>query len=111
MDNMAATTRQHELEDRYDQWRYEDRQREHEVRMANRKEELEARQAQVNANIELLKMYADRGYLDTHNADIEDLIRRIHGDHPGAQLPAGDRPELTDGQAPEARAPEADHDH
>jgi hypothetical protein len=104
MDKMAAIARDHEVRMAELQWQ-------HAQDEANRKEQLEARQAQVNANIELLKMYADRGYLDTHNADIEDLIRRVHGDHPGAQLTVEDRPELTDGQAPEARAPEAGHDH
>jgi len=133
MDAIAATTRQHELDDRYDQrkyeledragqWRNEKKQWTREERKAElewqhaqiearRKDDLEAQRAQINANIELLKMYAANGHLDTHNADIEDLIRRIHGDHGGAQLTAGDRPELTDGQAPEAHGPEADRDH
>lgn len=121
MDKIAAMTRRHEIKDRHDQWEYEDRLQAHEERKAklewkraqieaNRQDEQEARRAQVNANIELLKMYAANGHLDTHNADIEDLIRRIHGDHP-ARLTAEDRPELTDGQAPEAPGPEADRDH
>jgi hypothetical protein len=122
MDTMAATTRQYELEDRAAQWRYEKEQWTREERKAelewqhaqleaSRKDDLEAQRAQINANIELLKMYAANGHLDTHNADIEDLIRRIYGDHGGAQLTAGDRPELTDGQAPGARGPEAGRDH
>jgi hypothetical protein len=127
---MAATTRQQEIEDRelqrgqeledraarwgYEEkhWEYEDRKAELEWRRAQieakRDDDGEARRAQINANIELLKMYAANGHLDTHNADIEDLIRRIHGDQGGAQLTAGDTPELTEGQAPGSRESEAD---
>jgi hypothetical protein len=130
MDAMAATARQHELEDRYEQrrqdledrsdrWGYEERLWDREDRKArlewkraqieaNRDDDREAGRAQINANIELLKMYAANGHLDTHNADIEDLIRRIHGD---SQLTAGDTPELTDGQAPGLRESEPDREH
>jgi hypothetical protein len=132
-DAIAATTRQHDLDDRYEQrkyeledrtaqWRYEKKQWTREERKAElewqraqiearREDNQEAQRAQINANIELLKLYAANGHLDTHNADIEDLIRRIHGNHGGTQLTAGDRPELTDGQPPEARDPEAGRDH
>jgi hypothetical protein len=128
MDEMAATARRHELEDRYEQrkqeledradrWGYEEKLWEREDRQAklewrhtqieaDRNDDREARRAQINANIELLKMYAANGHLDTHNADIEDLIRRIHGDQGSAQLTAGDTPELTDGQAPGSDEPE-----
>src|ERR1700677_491350 len=130
MDEMAATTRHRELEDRNEQrrqeledratrWGYEEKQWEREDQRtklewehaqidANRDDDREAQRAQINANIELLKMYAANGHLDTHKEDIENLIRRTHG---GAQLPAGDTPELTDGQAPGSREPEADRDH
>jgi hypothetical protein len=133
MDTMAATAREHELEDRGElrrqeledrsaRWGYEKRLWQREDRRgeldwqraqieADRSDDREARRAQINANIELLKMYAANGHLDTHNADIEDLIRRIHGDQGGAQLTAGDAPELTGGQAPEFGEPEPDRDY
>jgi len=133
MDAIAATTRQHEIEDRRDQrkwefedradrWRYEakqwdredrkaEREWEHAQIEARRKDDLEAQRAQLNANIELLKVYAANGHIDTYNADIADLIRRIHGDHGGPQLTGGDRPELTDGQASGSRGPEVGRDH
>jgi len=126
------TARQHELQDRYDQrgyelddraarWGYEKEQWAREERNAKlewkraqieaqRNHDLEAERDQINANIELLKMYAANGHLDTYNADIEDLIRRIHGDRGGPQLTAGDRPELTDGPVSGSREPEADRD-
>jgi hypothetical protein len=133
MDALAATARQHELEDRYEQrrqeledraarwdygekqWEYEDHKAELDWQRAQieakRQDDRDAQRAQINANIELLKMYAANGHLDTHNADIEDLIRRIHGDHGGAALTAGDTPELTDGQAPGSRESEAGSGH
>jgi hypothetical protein len=53
----------------------------------------------VSANIELLKLFADRGYLDTYNADIEDLIGRIRGDRSGPAVASRDQQgELTNGQ-------------
>jgi hypothetical protein len=116
-----ATARQHELEDRADRWQYEEVQWTREERRARVewkhardeakwKDELEGRRAQVNANIELLKLYAANGHLDTFNADIEDIVRRIHGDHGGPQLTAGDRPELPDGPRFGERGPEADRE-
>jgi hypothetical protein len=133
MDTRAATARQYELEDRGEQrrqeledraarWDYQEKQWEREDRRAElewqhaqieaaRDDERGVHRAQINANIELLKMYAANGHLDTYNADIEDLIRRIHGDHSDAQLTAADRPELTDGQASGSPGPEASRDH
>jgi hypothetical protein len=144
MDELAAVTRQQELEDRYlqrqreledrydqrqseledraAQWRYEakhwnreDRKAalewEHAQIEAQRNHDLEGERAQINANIELLKMYAANGHLDTYNADIGDLIRRIHGDRGDPQLTAGDKPELTDGPVPGSRESEADRGH
>jgi hypothetical protein len=116
-----ATARRHEIEDRADRWRYEevqwtrDEQRaqvewRHARDEATWKDELEARHAQVNANIELLKLYAANGHLDTFNADIEDIVRRIHGDHGSPRLTAGERPELPDGPGFGAREPEADRE-
>jgi hypothetical protein len=122
MDAQATTSRQYELEDRDARWHYEKEQWERDDRRAalewrraqdeaRRKDDQEAQRAQLNANIELLKMYAANGHLDTHNADIEDLIRRIHGDRGDAQLAADAKPELTDGQAPGSRGPEAGRDY
>jgi hypothetical protein len=129
----GATARRRELEDRFDQrkyevedrtaqWRYEAKhwkredhraavEWEHTQIEAQRNHELEAERAQINANIELLKMYAANGHLDTYNADIGDLIRRIHGDRGDPQLTAGDRPELTDGPVPGSPESEAGHGH
>ena len=116
-----ATARRHELEDRADQWHYEEVQWTREEKRAQlewqhaqdeagRKEGLEARRTQINADIELLKIYAANGHLDTYNADIEDIVRRIHGDGGGPQLTAGDRRELTDGPVSGSREPEAGYD-
>jgi hypothetical protein len=122
MDAQAATSRQYELDDRAAHWQYEEKQWEREDRRAElewrhtqdearRKDDQEAQRAQINANIELLKLYAANGHLDTYNADIADLVRRIHGDHGSAQLTADDKPELTDGQAPGSRGQEVGRDH
>jgi hypothetical protein len=133
MDALAASTRQQELEDRYlqrqreledraAQRRYEEKQWdrddhksalewEHAQIEAQRNHDLEADRAQINANIELLKMYAANGHLDTYNADIEDLVRRIQGVRGGPQLTAGTRPELAGGTVPDSSEPEQDRDH
>jgi hypothetical protein len=136
MDAIAALTRQHELQDRYEQreyevedrhqqrqyeredraarWDYEEMQADREERKAKlewkraqieakRNDDREAQRAQINANIELLKLYAANGHLDTYNADIADIVRRIHGDQGGPALTAGDRPELPDGPASGSR--------
>jgi hypothetical protein len=114
--------RKYELEDRTGQWHYEARQWDREDRKAElqwehaqveaqRNHELDAERAQISANIELLKMYAANGHLDTYNADIADLVRRIHGDRGDPKLTAGDRPELTDGPTPGSRESEAGRDH
>jgi hypothetical protein len=64
----------------------------------------------VNANIELLKLLGDNGHLDTFNADIEDLIRRVRGDA-GPGLALGEQhAELTDGEPPAPPEPESDND-
>lgn len=113
--------RNYDLKDRADRWSYEREHWDREERRsklewkraqieARRDDEREARRNQINANIELLKMYAANGHLDTYNADIEDLVRRIHGDRGEAQLTAGDRPELTDGQPNGSHEPEAGRD-
>jgi hypothetical protein len=117
-----STARRHELEDRADQWHYEEVQWTREERRAQAewkraraearwKDELEGRRAQVNADIELLKLYAANGHLDTFNADIEDIVRRIHGDHTRPQLPAGDKPESADDPEFAPDQPEAGRDY
>jgi hypothetical protein len=114
--------RRYELEDRVDQrsyeaahWNREDRKAElewdHAQIEAQRSHDLEAERAQISANIELLKMYAANGHLDTYNADIADLVRRIHGDRADPQVTAGDRPELPGGPAQGSREPEAGRGH
>jgi hypothetical protein len=144
MDAMADTSRQHELEDRYEQrrqeledryeqrgweledrthrWKYEAKQWAREDRKAQlewehaqidagRKDGLEAQRAQLNANLELLKVYAENGHIDAYNADVEDIIRRIHGDRGDPQLPSEDRRELPDGPTSGSREPEAGRGH
>jgi hypothetical protein len=65
IDEMAKNAREYAAQDRDAVWEREDRRE------------------QVKANIELLMGYADRGYLDIANADIENIIRRIQGDAGG----------------------------
>jgi hypothetical protein len=112
MDRMADQTRQYSVEDRqadreheYELWR---RQQDE----AKRGEERDDRRHQVSANIELLKLFADRGYLDTYNADIEDIIGRITGDKSGPAVAGQDQQaELTNGQERQSRGSEDDNDN
>jgi hypothetical protein len=114
--------RGYELEDRRDQrgyerkqWEREDHRAEldwkHAQEEAQHQAELEAQRAQLDANIELLKMMAANGHLDTFNADVEDLIRRIHGDRGDPRLTAEQKPELPNGSAPRSDEPEANGDY
>jgi hypothetical protein len=102
LNRLADRTRRYELEDR-DAERDRDKALwKRQQKADQRKEDREDRRGQVSANIELLKMFADRGYLDTYNADIEDLIRRIRGDDPAPPVAARDqRSELAEGREPE----------
>jgi hypothetical protein len=83
MERLAAETRRQTVEDREAHWHHEREQTEmewqHKKIENDRVEVREDRRNQVEANIELLKLLVDRGHLDTYNADIEDLIRRIRG--------------------------------
>jgi hypothetical protein len=56
----------------------------------------------------VLKLLADRGHLDTYNANIEDIIRQARNDERRSELVTEQRPQLTDGQPGEA--PEKDGD-
>ena len=113
MERISAETRQHAVEDRDAHWQHEreqtDKEWQHKEIENQRQDEREDRRNQVAANIELLKLFADSGHLDTYNADIEDLIRRIRGDQAGPEVTAGARPaELTDGHATEAAGRDGD---
>jgi hypothetical protein len=110
MDRLADRTREDSVEDRDAEWHHEKALWKRQQIEDGRKEDREDRRDQVSANIELLKMFADRGYLDTYNADIDDLIRRIRGDRPAPEVAARDqRSELTDGQTQQTREPEGDN--
>jgi hypothetical protein len=102
--DLAAQNRQYAIEDRDSQWTHDREQADIEWRHSQveiqRKDDRENRKDQLEANIELLKMLAEAGHLDTYNADLEDLIRRVRGDQPAAAVASGDRPaELTGGDA------------
>jgi ferric-dicitrate binding protein FerR (iron transport regulator) len=101
---LADTTRRYAGEDRDAQWAHDDKRAEAEWQREDRRN-------QLNANIELLKVFAANGHLDTYNADIEDLIKRIRGDGAGPQVQAREQhAELSGGQAAESRGAEGDND-
>jgi hypothetical protein len=110
---LADRSRRYELEDRRAERDHERELWQRKQDEERRKEEREDERSQVSANIELLKLFADRGYLDTYNADIEDLIRRIRGDDkPGPEIAAGKhQAELTHNAAQEPREVKDDNDH
>ena len=100
LDEMARNTRDYAVQDRDAGWNHEEEVWRRTRAEERYKEDREDRRAQVKANIELLKIYADRGYLDTANADIENIIRRIQGDAPSApQVGGGDQFELPEGES------------
>jgi hypothetical protein len=72
------------LEDRDSQWAREERKAEaewqHSQLETGRTETIQRRREELEANIKLLQMLAERGHLDTHYEDIGDLIRRIRGE-------------------------------
>jgi len=116
VERLAAQTRRHTVEDRQAHWHHEREQTEmdwqHKEIENKRLEAREDRRNQVEANLELLKMFADRGYLDTYNADIEDLIKRARGDKPGPEVSPGvQHAELTDGQTTMAAGGDGDNDN
>ena len=111
IEQMTERTRRHELEDRREEREHERelwrRQQEEEQRKLDR----EDRQGQLTANIELLKLLAENGHLDTYNADIEDLIRRVRGDSGAPGIAGEQRSELPGGQAQRQPEPEARDDY
>lgn len=116
VERLTAETRRQTVEDRDAHWQHEREQDEMEWRhkeIENKRQDgLEERRNQIEANIQLLKLFADRGYLDTYNADIEDLIRRIRGDKTGPEVSAGaQHAELTDGHATRASGRGGDDDN
>jgi hypothetical protein len=112
IERVADRTRQYQLEDSSAEQDHEQLLWERKQMEDRQREEREDRRNQVSVNLELLKMYADHGYLDTYNADIEDLIRRIRGeDKLGPEVTAGkQQAELTGGEAPQSHGPEDDND-
>ena len=109
MDRLAEQNRRYTAEDRMAELQHEQLQWERQQIESRRADKREDRHNQISANIELLKLFADNGHLDTYNADIEDLIRRIRGDKSerggksGPGMAAGkQQPELTGGQAEHA---------
>jgi hypothetical protein len=114
MERLAVTARKYDVKDRDARWAHEERQAKLEWKRVQdenqRDEERKDRRHQMTMNIELLKIFAERGVLDTYNADIEDLVRRIRGDNAGPEVGAGDqRAELTNGRLPESSQREGDN--
>ena len=99
VERMAENTREYAREDRDAQWEREERLWERQRLERWDKEDREDRRDRMKANLELLKIYAERGYLDTANTDIENIIRRIQGDVAGAPRVSGrsQRPGRADG--------------
>ena len=99
---MAEKNREYAKEDRDAQWEHEEKVWERQRAERRDKEDREDRRDQIKANLELLKIYAERGYLDTANTDIDNLNSRIQGDVPGAprapEVSGEDRLELSEGQ-------------
>jgi hypothetical protein len=112
MDRMADQTRQYAIEDLRAEREHEHELWERQQLESRRGEEREDRRDQVSTNIELLKLFADRGYLDTYNADIEDLINRIRGEKSAPELARDDQQaELTNGQEQQSRGSEDENDN
>ena len=107
VESMAKKTRKQAKEERDAQWAHEREVWERQQTEQRDKEKREDRRDQIKANLELLKTYAERGYLDTANIDIENFISRIQGEVPDAprarEVSGEDRLELSEGQpsAPE----------
>jgi hypothetical protein len=112
-DRLADEIRRNALEDRDAQWAHDDDRAEAEWRREQR--EIERREAQqrhrdeIEANVKLLQLFAERGHLDTHYEDIGDLIKQIRGelrtDPDGAD---GNRAALPHGAEPASTEPEGD---
>jgi hypothetical protein len=109
MDRIAERTRDHAVADQEAEWKHEKDLWKRKQIEDRRQEDREDKRNQVAANLELLKVLADRGHLDTYNADVEDLIRRVRGDATAPQVGGGDqRSELTDGRAEQSDRRERD---
>jgi hypothetical protein len=65
---------------------------------------------QMNANIELLRVFAETGHLDAYNVDLDDLVKRIRGGSP-AVTAEEQQAALPGGQTPQSPEPEVNHDH
>ena len=103
VEKMAENTREYAKEDRDAQWAHKEEVWKRQQAERKEKEDREDRRHRMKANLELLKIYADKGYLDTANTDIDDLISRIQDDVPGAprapEVSGEDRLELPEGAA------------
>jgi hypothetical protein len=81
---LADRLRGYSVEDRNAEWTREQRKSDTEWERAelqrNRQEALEQRRSEMDANLKLLEVFAERGHLDTHYEDIGDLIKRIRGE-------------------------------
>jgi hypothetical protein len=103
---LADRLRGYSVEDRDAEWTREQRKSDTEWDRAelqrNRQEVLDQRRAEMDANLKLLEVFAERGHLDTHYEDIGDLLKRIRGevgtapDVSAAALASGDDAESTE---------------
>lgn len=117
LDSVDDRTAQWAREDRQleAQWAREDRHTETEWQRTQieveRGEARQRRRDQIEADIKLLQLFAERGHLDTHYEDLGDLIKRIRGAvgaDPGRTV--GDQAALTQGERSQPDAPK-DDDH
>jgi hypothetical protein len=109
IDRIAESTRDYAVEDQRAEWKHEKDLWKRKQIEDQRQEDREDRRNTVAANLELLKVLAERGHLDTYNADVEDLIRRVRGDATAPQVSGGNqRSELTDGHAEQSGEREGD---
>jgi hypothetical protein len=108
LDRVASRARNYAVADQKAEWAHEKDQWGRKQIEDRHAEDREDRRNQLTTNLELLKVLADRGHLDTYNADVEDLIRRVRGDATGPQVSGGQRAELSDGHAGQSGEREGD---
>jgi hypothetical protein len=109
MERIGERTRGYAVADRDAEWAHEEDLWQRKQIEDQRQEDREDRRNQVAANLELLQVLAGRGHLDTYNADIEDLIRRVRGDTAAPQVSGGGpRSELPSGPAEQSGEWESD---
>jgi hypothetical protein len=81
---LADRLRGYSVEDRTAEWTHEQQKSDTEWDRAelqrSRQEALDQRRTEMDANLKLLEVFAERGHLDTHYEDIGDLIKRIRGE-------------------------------